>query len=57
MMGASELAVAQYEADRVLEDQQPYLECLDSWDAWCRWRHIVVERYELQGDFCPLGAL
>ena len=51
------LAVAQYEADRVLEDQQPYLGCLDSWEAWYQWRDIVVERYELQGDFCPLGAL
>ena len=51
------LAVAQYEADRVLEDQQPYLGCLDSWDAWYRWRDAVVERYEAQGDHCPLGSL
>jgi AcrR family transcriptional regulator len=33
------LAVAQYEADQVLEDQQPYLGCLDSWDAWQQWRN------------------
>jgi AcrR family transcriptional regulator len=51
------LAVAQYEADRVLDDQQPYLSCLDSWDSWYRWRDILVERYEAQGDFCPLGSL
>jgi AcrR family transcriptional regulator len=51
------LAVAQYEADRVLEDQQPHLGCLDSWDAWYRWRDSVVERYEAQGDFCPLSTL
>jgi AcrR family transcriptional regulator len=51
------LAVARYEADRVLEDQQPYLGCLDSWDAWYRWRDAVVARYEAQGDFCPLGSL
>jgi AcrR family transcriptional regulator len=51
------LAVAQYEADRVLDDQQPYLGCLDSWDAWYQWRDAVVRRYELQGDHCPLGAL
>jgi AcrR family transcriptional regulator len=51
------LAVARYEAGRVLEDQQPHLGRLDSWDAWYRWRDTVVERYELQGDFCPLGAL
>ncbi|WP_329459127.1 TetR/AcrR family transcriptional regulator [Streptomyces sp. NBC_01497] len=51
------LAVAQYEADRVLDDQQPYLGCLDSWDAWYRWRDAVVARYEAQGDTCPLGSL
>ena len=51
------LAVAQYEAGRVLEDQQPHLGRLDSWNAWHAWRDAVVERYELQGDFCPLGAL
>ncbi|QNP68689.1 TetR/AcrR family transcriptional regulator [Streptomyces roseirectus] len=51
------LAVARFEAGRVLEDQQPYLGRLDSWEAWASWRDVVVERYELQGDHCPLGAL
>jgi AcrR family transcriptional regulator len=51
------LAVAQYEADQVLEDQRPYLGCLDSWDAWQQWRDVVVDRYEEQGDQCPLGSL
>ncbi len=51
------LAVAQYEADQVLEDQEPYLGCLDSWDAWQEWRDVVVKRYEEQGDRCPLGSL
>ena len=51
------LAVAQYEADRVLADQQPYLGRLDSWEAWQRWRDVVVARYEEQGDQCPLGSL
>jgi AcrR family transcriptional regulator len=51
------LEVAQYEANQVLEDQQPYLGCLDSWDVWYRWRDALVERYELQGDHCPLGSL
>jgi hypothetical protein len=41
----------------VLDDQQPYLGCLDTWDAWYRWRDILVDRYEAQGDFCPLGSL
>ncbi|MET8961415.1 TetR/AcrR family transcriptional regulator [Streptomyces sp. NPDC004074] len=51
------VAVAQFEADQVLEDQQPYLGCLDSWEAWHQWRDVVVERYEAQGDECPLGSL
>ncbi|MFE9624040.1 TetR/AcrR family transcriptional regulator [Streptomyces sp. NPDC006527] len=51
------LAVARFEADRVLEDQQPYLGRLDSWEAWQQWRDVVVERYERQGDHCPLGSL
>jgi AcrR family transcriptional regulator len=51
------LAVAQFEADRVLEDQQPYLGRLDSFEDWRRWRDVVVERYERQGDQCPLGSL
>ena len=51
------LAVAQYEADRVLDDQQPYLGCLDSWQAWYRWRDTVIQRYEAQGEQCPMGSL
>ena len=51
------LAVAGHEADRVLEDQQPYPGRLDSWDAWQRWRDVVVARYEEQGEHCPLGSL
>ncbi|MFD3525390.1 TetR/AcrR family transcriptional regulator [Streptomyces sp. NPDC058653] len=51
------LAVAQFEADRVLDDQMPYLGRLDSWDAWEEWRETVLKRYEEQGDQCSLGAL
>ncbi|MGZ0199840.1 TetR/AcrR family transcriptional regulator [Streptomyces sp. RM1] len=51
------LAVARFEADRVLEDQQPHLGRLDSWESWQQWRDVVVERYKRQGDHCPLGAL
>ncbi|AGP53937.1 TetR/AcrR family transcriptional regulator [Streptomyces rapamycinicus] len=51
------LAVAHHEADQVLEDQQPYLGCLDSWEAWQRWRDQVVKRYAEQGEECPLGSL
>ncbi|GAA3432534.1 TetR/AcrR family transcriptional regulator [Kutzneria kofuensis] len=51
------LAVAQREADRVIEDQQPYLSELTSWEAWRRWRDVVVDRYRRLGVNCPLGAL
>ncbi|MCF3131079.1 TetR/AcrR family transcriptional regulator [Streptomyces olivochromogenes] len=51
------LAVAQFEADQVLEDQQPHLGRLDSWESWWAWRDVVVARYEEQGDQCPLGSL
>lgn len=51
------LAVAQREADRVIEDQQPYLSALTSWTSWRQWRDAVVERYRRQGVHCPLGAL
>lgn len=52
------LAVAQFEADRVLEDQQPHLSRLDSWEAWGDVAgNAVAERYEAQGDQCPLGSL
>ena len=51
------LAVARFEADRVLADQQPHLGRLDSWEAWQAWRDLVVERYEAQGEHCPLGSL
>jgi AcrR family transcriptional regulator len=51
------LAVAHHEADRVLEDQQPYLGHLTSWSSWQSWRDAVVERYRKQGRLCPLGAL
>ncbi|MEE4545254.1 TetR/AcrR family transcriptional regulator [Streptomyces sp. V4-01] len=51
------LSVARFEADRVLEDQQPQLGRLDSWESWAQWRDLVVERYERQGDQCPLGSL
>ncbi|MEU4768444.1 TetR/AcrR family transcriptional regulator [Actinosynnema sp. NPDC023794] len=51
------LAVAQWEADRVIEDQQPHLGQLTSWAAWRRWRDVVVDRYRRQGVHCPLGVL
>jgi AcrR family transcriptional regulator len=51
------LAVARYEADRVLADQQPQLSHLTSWDSWLAWRDAVIARYREQGQRCPLSAL
>ena len=51
------LAVAQHEAQRVLDDQQPHLGQLTSWRAWQAWRDAVVERYRQQGPTCPLAVL
>lgn len=48
------LAVARYEAARVIEDQQPELGALTSWKAWREWRDKVVRRYREQGLDCPL---
>ncbi|RBM20870.1 TetR family transcriptional regulator [Streptomyces sp. PT12] len=51
------LAVAVHEADQVIEDQQPMLGELTSWAAWEAWRLRVVEKYDAQGDACPLSSL
>ncbi|MFC5747433.1 TetR/AcrR family transcriptional regulator [Actinomadura rugatobispora] len=51
------LAVARFEAGKVLDDQQPYLGDLTSWDAWTAWRDAVVDRYRSQGRRCPLHVL
>src|SRR5919112_551328 len=57
--GRTELlaAVAQHEADRVLDDQRPALDDLSTWESWHAWQALVVERYTLQGEDCPLAAL
>ena len=51
------LAVAEFEAQMVLDDQQPYLGELTSWAAWRRWCDVVVDRYRRQGQQCPLAIL
>ncbi|WP_327635592.1 TetR/AcrR family transcriptional regulator [Kribbella sp. NBC_00482] len=51
------LAVAEREAEQVLEDQEPHLGQLISWEAWHDWRDAVVEKYRRQGVNCPLGVL
>ena len=51
------LAVARFEADRVLSDQQPHLSALTSWESWQEWRNAVVDRYRSQGRTCPIAVL
>lgn len=51
------LAVAEHEAARVFDDQQPYLGELTSRAAWEAWRDLIVEQYRDQGLYCPLGVL
>jgi AcrR family transcriptional regulator len=51
------LAVAAFESQMVLDDQQPHLGALTSWAAWQRWRDAVVDRYRRQGQNCPIAVL
>ncbi|GAA0581488.1 TetR/AcrR family transcriptional regulator [Kribbella sandramycini] len=51
------LAVAEREAERVIEDQEPQLTELKSWAAWDEWRDVLVAKYRRQGVNCPLGVL
>ncbi|MEV7187296.1 TetR family transcriptional regulator [Kitasatospora sp. NPDC093102] len=48
------LAVARFEAARVLDAQQPELGSLTSREAWWQWRDKVLARYRAQGVSCPL---
>ena len=51
------LAVAQFEADRVLLDQQPHLSDLTTWESWQRWKAVLLRRYRSQGPTCPMAVL
>jgi AcrR family transcriptional regulator len=51
------LAVASYEAEQVLAEQQPMLGNLTTWRNWDAWRKRVIERYDAQRQKCPLTAL
>ncbi len=50
------LAVAELEAERVFDDQQPYLGELTSRAAWEAWRDLIVERYRDQGGTARSGC-
>jgi AcrR family transcriptional regulator len=51
------LAVAQFEADRVMLDQQPHLSDLTTWESWQRWKAALLRRYRKQGPTCPMAVL
>ena len=51
------LAVAQFEADRVLLDQQPHLSNLTTGESWQRWKVALLRRYQKQGPTCPMAVL
>ncbi|WP_399896172.1 TetR/AcrR family transcriptional regulator [Streptomyces sp. BBFR51] len=57
--GRSDLlvAVAEHEAEQVLEVQQPYLGDLTTWESWQKWRETVINHYAELGRRCPLGSL
>jgi AcrR family transcriptional regulator len=51
------LAVAEREAQRVFEGQEPYLSRLTSRPDWMGWRDQIVRQYRDEGLYCPLGVL
>jgi AcrR family transcriptional regulator len=51
-------AIAAFQTERVIDAQRPYIETLDRWDDWERWRDAVVAHYGSQPNWgCPIGAL
>jgi AcrR family transcriptional regulator len=58
--GKSELvsAIASFQSERVLDAQRPFLDELDTWEAWQGWRDAVIAHYRSQPAWgCPIGAL
>jgi AcrR family transcriptional regulator len=51
------LAVARYEADRILAEQEPQLSDLSTAECWQEWAQNLVARYQRQGSRCGLSAL
>jgi AcrR family transcriptional regulator len=58
--GKTELveAIAEFQAERVLEAQRPFLDQLDTWEGWTNWRNAVIAHYGSQRHWgCPIGSL
>lgn len=45
------------EAARILDDQRPVIDALDSWEAWDAWADRLKEIYRRKIDGCPVAAL
>jgi AcrR family transcriptional regulator len=51
-------AISAFQAERVREAQRPFIDRLDSFEAWQQWRDAVVAHYAAQPQLgCPIGAL
>jgi AcrR family transcriptional regulator len=50
-------AVKVREAHRILDDQRPAIDRLDSWRAWDFWVSLIVDHYAKRIDGCPVAAL
>jgi AcrR family transcriptional regulator len=58
--GKSDLvsAIVAFQSARVLAAQRPFLDALDTWEAWDGWRAAVIAHYSSQPHWgCPIGAL
>jgi AcrR family transcriptional regulator len=49
-------AIADFQAERVLDAQRPHLDELDSFASWERWRDAVLAHYRTN-LVCPISAL
>ncbi len=51
-------AIAEFQLQRVLEAQRPYLDSLATWEEWDLWRNAVITHYASQPHWgCPIGTL
>jgi AcrR family transcriptional regulator len=58
--GRAELvaAIAEFHNARVMAAQRPWLDQLDSWGSWQRWRDAVLAYYhDLTHKYCSISAL
>lgn len=49
--------VERTESVRILDEQRPLLDALDSWEAWDRWAVVVRSLYRAKIEGCPMAAL